>query len=105
MTQGSRVSRTSGLQNRQGGAALRLDGSVPSPLREAKGLLSGDFLATASVAGTPLVPRGDMAKSPCAATAADRKTIALAAVGARRVHNALRAPESAAIAWRAESGA
>jgi len=46
-----------------------------------------------------------MAKSPCAATAADRKTIALAAVGARRVHNALRAPESAAIAWRAESGA
>src|SRR5829696_4203979 len=85
------------LQNRQGGAALRLDGSVPSPLREAKGLLSGDSLATASVAGTPLVPRGDMAKSPCAATAADRKTIALAAVGARRVHNALRAAESAAL--------
>ena len=32
-----------GLQNRQGGAALRLDGSIPSPLRGGKSLDTADF--------------------------------------------------------------
>ncbi len=33
----TRGGHPSGLQNRQGGAALHLDGSIPSPLRRAKG--------------------------------------------------------------------
>ena len=35
-----------GLQNRQGGAALRLDGSIPSPLRGEKVLHLGRFSLT-----------------------------------------------------------
>src|SRR5687767_5320952 len=50
-TQGSRVRRTSGVQNRQGGAALRLDGSIPGRRRR------GRCVGRASLKFLPLDPR------------------------------------------------
>jgi len=65
-----------GLQNRQGVAVPRLDGSIPSPLRRAKGLHVGVFSGPGSVSRPGASLSGRTPKSPCAATLDDRKTIA-----------------------------